>query len=217
MTRAVNVDALKPWSIVEMRYFSTAGRVLGLRVPRRASCRGSSRRTEVGVRRDRLEALAQPLERGRSASGTTAHVDIALSRSVACVDVERRPEAERRAEQRDRGAQRVERDERLARARDRGQHRRRPRAGSRAAARISAANASRSASVSGSRPSNSRYQTSSSGRLTPRGRPRCTGGSGRSPRGRGRRRRSSRRRRRLRGPAGPRGPAPRRAGSSRCA
>ena len=35
MTRAVNVDALKPWSIVEMRYCSTRGRVLGGRAPRR--------------------------------------------------------------------------------------------------------------------------------------------------------------------------------------
>ena len=127
----------------------------------------------------------------------------------------RRPEAERRAVLRDRGAQRVERHERVARARRSRAARRRPRRGSRGAARMSAANASRSASVVG-QPAR---RTAGTRRLragaTSRGRPRCTGGSGRSLRGRARRRRSCRRRRRLRGPSAPRAPARRRAGSSR--
>ena len=63
MTRAVKVDALKPWSIVEMRYCSIARRVLGrghlagehVEVVRRVG--------EVGMRRDRLEAVAQPVQR----------------------------------------------------------------------------------------------------------------------------------------------------------
>ena len=73
------------------------------------------------MRRDRLEPLAQAPQRAdqRRDDRARRHRVVAQRRVV---DVVRRPEAERRAVLRDRGAQRVERDERLARARDRGQH-----------------------------------------------------------------------------------------------
>ena len=54
--------------------------------------------------------------------GVTAHVDIALSRSVASSTSCDGRKPRRRAVLRDRGAQRVERDERLARPCDLGQH-----------------------------------------------------------------------------------------------
>ena len=149
MTRAVNVDALKPWSIVEMRYFSTAGRVLGAAARRRASCRGSSRRS----RGRRAASIGSRPWRSRHSAqisvGTTAHVDIALSRSVGVVDVVRRrgSRASRRTARPRCAARRAARTSSPARAI----------AGSTSATaagiarrgRMSAANASRSASVVG--------------------------------------------------------------------
>ena len=92
------------------------------------------RRGRRAVRR--LEPVAQPPQRGRSASGPTAHVDHRVARAARGVDVDATRGSRASAPNCEtRGAQRVERHERVAeRARSRAA-RRRPPPGSHAAAR----------------------------------------------------------------------------------
>ena len=89
MTRAVNVEALKPWSIVEIRYCSTArarGRI-GLLAGEHVEVVGAV--AEVGARRDRLHALAQPVQRGDERRGHGAAIRSALRAELVAASMSR--------------------------------------------------------------------------------------------------------------------------------
>ena len=64
MTRAVKVEALKPWSIVATRYCSTARASRAVGSLARHHAQVVLGVTEARVRRDGLEALVQPVGRG---------------------------------------------------------------------------------------------------------------------------------------------------------
>ena len=71
ITRAVNVEALKPWSTVSMRYCSTARACSGVRLlagEHREVVRGVA---EVVARLERLQPLPQAVQRGQDV-GTAA-------------------------------------------------------------------------------------------------------------------------------------------------
>ena len=59
MTRAVKVDALKPWSMVVIWYCSTARRVVGIGHLAGEHVEVVGGVAEVGARLDRLETLPQ--------------------------------------------------------------------------------------------------------------------------------------------------------------
>ena len=75
ITRAVNVDALKPWSIVEMRYCSTARACSGVGNLALHHVEVVRRVREVGVRVDRLEAVLQPVQRGEQRGHDRARLE----------------------------------------------------------------------------------------------------------------------------------------------
>ena len=170
------------------------------------------RERRVGV--DDLPAVLQPVQRGEQRRHDRADLQGLLA-ELRRLDVERRPETERRAHERHRGAEQVERRRVARRARDVGEHglhrsrdlaQRRDLGPERVGLLPAWERILRTAGTTRLRSSASR-----------RARPRCTRGSGRSLRGRARRRSTSRRRRRLRARGARRARGSRPAGSARCA
>ena len=126
------------------------GRVLGLGLVALHHVEVVRRVAEVGVRRDRLEALAQPPQRADQRGHDRAgRHRVVAQLGVVDVDATAGSRAPRRTATPRCAARRAARTSRR-RGRSRGA-RRRPRRGRRGAARMSAANASRSASVAGKR------------------------------------------------------------------
>ena len=185
-----------------MRYCSTARACCGVRLLAGEHVEVGRGVTEVVARLERLAA------RGRAGAGRpaawaprAASPSASWRRCVGGVDVVHRRQPAGAAEQRQRGAQPVQR----AGAAGRGDGRQRvaDRVGQvRAAAADLARRRRRARPRSGSVAVEQQVPHVLEGRAAARVRPRSTGGSGRSPRARGRRRARSRRRRR---PSGPRG------------
>ncbi len=118
-TRAVNVEALKPWSIVRIMYCSIALACRWARLPTREHVEVVGRRAQVVPRLERLLPLPEPVRRGQDGRDDRAEPE-GLVRQLVGVDVVRRSPTELRPQQRDRGAQHVERRTPLRQRREQG-------------------------------------------------------------------------------------------------
>ena len=117
MTRAVNVEALKPWSTVVIWYCSMPRARSGLGHLAGDHVEVVGRVAQVGVGVDGLLAVVQAVEGGQRGrhDGTDLHGVVA---QLLGGDVERRLEVEGRADERDDRAQAVEGQEALGRLGD---------------------------------------------------------------------------------------------------
>ena len=211
MTRDVNVEALKPWSMVRIWYCSTARALSGV-----GALAGEHPQVVLAVaeRRDRASTGSRPCASRCSAMisvGTAAHTCRALARSSAASMSSHGPEPLAVADERHGAAQLVH--ERAARPGDVGQQPLAPPSGTGRSARTSAAKARALARrwAGGPRTAGTRCPRASACRPA---RPPSTGGSGRSPRGPARHPPRSRPRSRPRARGAPRsGRGGRRAGS----
>ena len=146
MTRAVNVDALKPWSMVEIEVVLDRAGVLRVRLRAGEHVQVVGGVREVVARLDRVQAPAEPVQRGRAAVGTAARGGQRVARrcSASRSYTGRKPAA--RTEQRQRGAQPGERSGPPS-PRRWPAARRAPRRAARAAPRSRAAKAARASRV----------------------------------------------------------------------
>ena len=112
-TRAANVDALNPWSIVAMRYVSIARTAASPGVTRRDHVQVVGRMAERGVGRYRAFAPTQTVRRGEHRrNGSAQHQRVIAALSV--IDVNHRLHVMHRPDDRHHGAQSVERTHRDA-------------------------------------------------------------------------------------------------------
>ena len=117
-TRAVNVDALKPWSIVEIRYRSTAQTCSSAGAVALQHPQVVGRPPQLWVGRDGRPAGRQPVQRAQH-GGCDGAEQQRVAATLAGVEVDGRSHAAAGRHERERGAQALHR---TAREGDRGQH-----------------------------------------------------------------------------------------------
>ena len=108
-TRAVKVEALRPWSIVRTVPFSTALARSAFRPLAREHVQVVGGDPEAGIRGNRCNSLAEAVERGRQRRKNAGRRCGATSRRTSAGLAPRRPHPLRRAEQGDSCAELIER------------------------------------------------------------------------------------------------------------